>query len=170
MHIQKRTGVCAQAHMCTQTQIRTQNIKQRATPAQWRCVVLPLRRGFIGFYVTCRSIPLVKTHCLDSSEQQLQRSGSPRRSLSTSTAFLSAHYNQWRAPGETWSLAGWLNSLQSAGCERGHLSRALRVPGEREGEGCKGLFQEQWRIRNTLSLSCTGQGFPVKTYTYLTFS
>lgn len=127
-----------------------------------RC--LPLRCGFIGVYVPCRSIPLVKRHCLSSTEKQHQCSGSPCLRLNTSTAFISTHYNQRRALGATWSLAGWLDSLQSAGCERGHLSRALQVSREREGERCKGLFEEQWRIRNTLSLSCIGQGFPAKTF------
>lgn len=49
-----------------------------------------------------------------------------------------------RALGATWSLAGWLGSLQSAGCERGHPSRALRVSRERAERG-EGLFEERQR-------------------------
>lgn len=57
--------------MCTDMQIRMQNTEQRAVAAQWRCVVL--QSGFIGFYAVDGSIPLVKTHCLGSMEQQLQQ-------------------------------------------------------------------------------------------------
>lgn len=41
VHIQTHIKTCTQTHMCTQTQIHMENIKQRATPEQWRCAVLP---------------------------------------------------------------------------------------------------------------------------------
>lgn len=52
MHIQIHTRVYAQAHMCAQTQIRMQNIKQRATPTQWRCVVFPSTAVWI-YWLLC---------------------------------------------------------------------------------------------------------------------
>ena len=151
--------------MCTQTQTRMKNIKQRVTPTQWLCVVLPSTAVWIYWLLSGVPIhPSCKVHCLGSLEQQLQCSGSLCLSLSTSTAFLSTLYNQWRALGATWSLAGWLCWFRSAGCKRGHLSKTVHVSGEGEQKGFKELFVEWQRIGKNLTSNCTGQGFCVKTY------
>ena len=85
---------------------------------------------------------LLKKHIVWASQSSSSSSVlALSRSLSTSTAFLSTHYNQRSALGATWSLAGWLSSLRSAGCERGHLSRALQVSGERQGKDARGYLR-----------------------------
>lgn len=135
MHIQN-TQEYARRHAFAQRQRFMQNVKQRATPTQWRCVVLPSTALWI-YWLLCG----VQIHpsCKNVSSGLLRAAAASVFWLSVGAKapplLLSTHYNQRRALGATWSLAGWLSSLQSADCERGHLSGAVRVSGEREGRG-----------------------------------
>lgn len=164
MHIQTHKKACTQAHMCTQTQICMVNIKQRATPTQWRCAVLLSTVVWI-YWLLCG----VQIHpSYKSALSGLLRARAPVFWLlcvwASAPPLLS--YPPTIIRGEHWErLGAWLaGSAHSRvlGCERGHLSRALRVSREGEEKGCKGLFKEQRRIRNTLSECFTGQGFSVK--------
>lgn len=114
------------------------NIKAKSSADTMALSCPPLRGGFIGLYVACRSIPLVKKSIVWAP---LQLWLSVR---ATAPPLLSYPPTIIRALGATWSLAGWLGSLQSAGCERGHPSRALQVSGERAERG-EGLFEERQR-------------------------
>lgn len=146
MHMQTRARVFTQAHVCTDTDTRkTQNKEQQ----QHNGVVTPSFAGWI-YWLLCGA-QFHPSH-EDVLSVLLSSSSSPAPLLSVGASappLLSCTLTIIRALGATWSLAGWLGSLQSAGCKRGHLSRAQRVSGEKVEAG-KGLFEEKLRIENTL--------------------
>lgn len=147
----------------TQTQIRMQNIRQRATPTQWRCVVLPSTAVWI-YWLLCGK--QIHPSCKNTLSGLLRAAAAPVFWLSVgASAPPLLSYPPTIISGERWErLGAWLAQLAPE-CwlrARSSVQSTLSLWGE-TGDGCKGLFEEQWRIRNTLSFSRTGQGFPVKT-------